>query len=70
MGELDTLFNLSSAQRNWLIVLSEKWKIKLECVIFLLASCRSWASCLDFEKVFGSIINVSTVEEMSLKSEI
>lgn len=72
MSELDALFNLSCAQLNWLIVsvFAKKWKIKLEYVRFLLACYLSWTSCLDFEKLFGSIINVSTVEEMPLKSEI
>lgn len=72
MRELDALFNLSCAQLNWLIVpvFAKMWEVKLKCVIFLLASRLSWASCLDFEKVFSSIMNVSIAEEMPFKSEI
>lgn len=72
MTELDAWFLLSYAQLYWLIVpvFAKMWEVKLKCVIFLLASCLSWASCLDFKKVFGNIMNVSIVEEMPFKSEI
>lgn len=72
MTELDAWFLLSCAQLYWLIVpvFAKMWEVKLKCVIFLLASCLSWASCLDFKKVFSNIMNVSIVEEMPFKSEI